>query len=387
MFDHKHYVPIIPWKRGERIALRELLDSDREVIVPLIEISHDFVDKKPDFFETGRFVHSMLSEIASYWGDAPAFIDLHTLARLSSTSVARHIETFFHYSAEAGLKLCPVLKLQPPGSYQEVICKVIQSAQAMCLRLHVKDFEGDAITGRIDQVLSRVKLPPSSVHLLMDLQLINEESINSFALYEKLPHLSAWNTVAVAAGSFPPDLSHLQVGEHLVPRVEWQLWKRIAASRHTSRIPLFGDYAVLHPFVRPNFPGMNISASLRYTTDDYWVIMRGEGLRNEGGAGFDQYPANAELLMQRQEYCGAEFSYGDRYIFERPSKKENPGNPTTWIAAGVNHHITFVARQMAMLYAPSTETRPSDTRAVLDFQQQLLPLKPAEVPATPRRRR
>jgi mannose-6-phosphate isomerase-like protein (cupin superfamily) len=42
---------------------------------------------------------------------------------------------------------------------------------------------------------------------------------------------------------------------------------------------------------------MNISASIRYTTDDYWVIMRGEGLRNKGGAGYDQYPANAELLM------------------------------------------------------------------------------------------
>ena len=115
--------------------------------------------------------------------------------------------------------------------------------------------------------------------------------------------------------------------------------------------------------------------------------MRGEGLRNKGGAGYDQYPANAELLMQRQEYCGAEFSYGDRYIFERPLKRKNPGTPTTWIAAGVNHHLTFVVRQMAMLYAPSTEIRPSDTRALTDFQQQVLPLKPVEVPAVPRRRR
>jgi len=35
MFDHKHYVPIIPWKMGERIALRELFESDRQGIVPL----------------------------------------------------------------------------------------------------------------------------------------------------------------------------------------------------------------------------------------------------------------------------------------------------------------------------------------------------------------
>lgn len=50
MFDHKYYVPIMRWKLGERIALRELLESDRQAIVPLIEISHDFVDKKPEFF-------------------------------------------------------------------------------------------------------------------------------------------------------------------------------------------------------------------------------------------------------------------------------------------------------------------------------------------------
>ncbi len=235
--------------------------------------------------------------------------------------------------------------------------------------------------------MSKVNLSPSSVHLLMDLQLVNERAQTYLVLYERLPHLSAWNTVTITAGSFPPDLSHLQVGEHPVPRVEWQLWKGIAGSRHTSRIPLFGDYTILHPFVRPNFPGMNISASIRYTTDDYWVIMRGEGLRNEGGAGFDQYPANAELLMQRQEYCGAEFSYGDRYIFERPLKRKNPGNPTTWIAAGVNHHLTFVVRQIRMLYVPSTESRPSDTRVAADLQQQLLPLKPAEASAAPRRSR
>lgn len=257
----------------------------------------------------------------------------------------------------------------------------------MCLQVHVKDFEGDAITGKIEAVLSKANLSPSSVHLLMDLQLVNHETSTYLVLYERLPHLRAWNTVTVTGGSFPPDLSHLQVGEHLVPRIEWQLWKVIAGSRRTSRIPLFGDYAILHPFVRSNFPGMNISASIRYTTDDYWVIMRGEGLRNKGGAGYDQYPANAELLIQRQEYCGAEFSYGDRYIFERPLKRKNPGTPTTWIAAGVNHHLTFVTRQMRMLYAPSTEARPSDTRAVSHFQQQLLPLKPTDVAAAHRRRR
>lgn len=95
MLEHKHYVPIIPWKRGERIALRELFESDRQGMVPLIEIPQNFVDKNPSFFETGRFIHRILVEIASYWGDGLAFVDFHALARLSSTNVTRHIETFF----------------------------------------------------------------------------------------------------------------------------------------------------------------------------------------------------------------------------------------------------------------------------------------------------
>jgi hypothetical protein len=221
----------------------------------------------------------------------------------------------------------------------------------------------------------------------MDLQLVNDDRAICLVLYESLPHLSAWNSVTVAAVSFPPDLSHLEVGEHIVPRIEWQLWKSIAGSRRTSRIPLFGDYAILHPFVRPIFAGMNISASIRYTSDDSWVIMRGEGLRNEGGAGFEQYPANAESLMERSEYCGVDFSYGDRYIAERPIHRDKPGNPTTWIAAGVNHHLTFVVRQIRNLYVPSTEIAPSPARAQREFQQQLLPLTPADVRAAPHRRR
>lgn len=34
MFDHKHYVPIIRWKQGERIALRELFPEDKAGWIP-----------------------------------------------------------------------------------------------------------------------------------------------------------------------------------------------------------------------------------------------------------------------------------------------------------------------------------------------------------------
>jgi hypothetical protein len=117
----------------------------------------------------------------------------------------------------------------------------------------------------------------------------------------------------------------------------------------------FGDYTIqngafLEPPSRPN-----ISASIRYTTDENWVIMRGEGLRNKDGPGHDQYPANAELLCGRDEYCGEDFSYGDAYIRERYENPQKTGNPETWLRAGINHHVTFVVRQIARLFALSTD--------------------------------
>jgi hypothetical protein len=141
MVDHKYYVPILKWKRGERIALQELYDVDREGIIPLIEISQKFVEKAPHFFDTGKFIPIMLEEIASCWGDSLAFVDLYPLARLPSANVARHIETFFYYSAEVGLNLCPVVRAQMLDSCGQATYKAAHACQTMCLRLHVKDFE------------------------------------------------------------------------------------------------------------------------------------------------------------------------------------------------------------------------------------------------------
>ena len=95
---------------------------------------------------------------------------------------------------------------------------------------------------------------------------------------------------------------------------------------------------------------MNVSASIRYTTDDHWLVMRGEGLLNEDGDGHAQYPANAQLLMQRPEFRGSDFSFGDNYIYERPKNRDKPGTPRSWVTAGVNHHLTFVVRQIANLF-------------------------------------
>ena len=124
---------------------------------------------------------------------------------------------------------------------------------------------------------------------------------------------------------------------------------RFANSADRPRRPSFGDYTIQHATYREPVQGANPSASSRYTSDTYWVIMRGEGLRTPGSAGHAQYPANAELLCGRKEFRGPQSSTGDAYMW-RIGSREDPrtGSPETWIRAGIQHppHMTFAARQI-----------------------------------------
>lgn len=51
------------------------------------------------------------------------------------------------------------------------------------------------------------------------------------------------------------------------------------------------------------------------------------------------------------EYRGAAFSAGDAYIFDKANHPTPTGNARTWLQAGFNHHMTFVVRQIASLFA------------------------------------
>ena len=123
-------------------------------------------------------------------------------------------------------------------------------------------------------------------------------------------------------------------------------------------MPSYGDYVVAHPKFEEPGPGLNPSASIRYAADGHWVIMRGEGIRNDDGPGLSQYPTNATLLCDRPEFRGGDFSSGDRYIekmAEEIAKNGGgrTGNLKTWLQAGINHHLTLTVQQIASLFDSS----------------------------------
>ncbi|PIT88971.1 MAG: hypothetical protein COU27_02810, partial [Candidatus Levybacteria bacterium CG10_big_fil_rev_8_21_14_0_10_36_7] len=229
-----------------------------------------------------------------------------------------------------------------------------KSKQGVCLRITDSNFKEKTLSNDIENFLRNNKLGAKDVDFLVDFKIIDEKtSIDSLeAKINSIPKITEWRTFIVAGGSFPENLSHLEKhNQHNIPRIDWAIWNELLTK--LKRRPSFADYTIQYPIYLPKTSAFNPSASIRYTLENEWVIVRGEGLRNPKGAGFKQYPAQAQILAnQKNIFKGEDFSTGDAYIAEKAKdiKTKKTGNPKTWLEAGINHHVSLVVDQISSLH-------------------------------------
>ena len=370
MFDHKHYVPILRWKAAEKGALEKLWIEHKGVITPLIE----FIMHQPDRPKKGekeKTPKELLSEsieifreklpdistqVLNYWGQSAIFIDVQLL---DSSVRADSLEKILRLGEKLNLFMIPVINIIPVVGFesdkntrQVAINFSKENKHGLCIRISNSDFKESTLVSDIEKFIEENKLEIGSTDLLIDFKIVNEktdykELVNKI---NTIPHLDKWRTFIVATGAFPKDLSHLEKHkDHHIPRTDLIFWKNFI--KDLKRPPSFSDYTIQHPIYEEPTGNSNPSASIRYALEDNWLIMRGEGLRNPKGAGFKQYPAQAQLLANQETFKGADFSFGDGYIAEKAKdiKTKQTGNPKTWLEAGINHHLTLVANQVANL--------------------------------------
>lgn len=357
MEDYRHYVPVLRWKRGEWLALKYLDEGVRSQITPLVEIPPSRFWPRKD--EQSLDIDGRVSEIAdaileSWGGSAPLLVDLG----LVNTSVLRtsnggHLLSRFSDEArKRGIRVIPVTGLIRDGGYQSAALDMaVQDGEGLCLRLGLDELGHAGLAEEIDSLMGEFGLSHADVDLAVDLGLVQQPAMALRGILSRIPNLGAWRTFTMISGAFPRDLTGFKIGTHELPRADWLTWRNeiVGSAPKQTRPPRFGDYTIQHPIFSEPPLGANVSASIRYTSDEHWIILRGEGLRKQGGTGHRQYIAHSILLRERPEYCGPGFSYGDRYIDEIATMGLKPGSPETWIRAGVNHHVTFVVRQIANL--------------------------------------
>ncbi|MEX1000186.1 MAG: beta family protein [Thermodesulfobacteriota bacterium] len=353
MINHLQYVPILRWKKGEKIALRELYPHQKSHITPLIEfMPNNFVlqNKVIDMKATSeRFAE----EVNDYWGTDSIFLDFENITQMSQSNLAAQIlRKISGCWLKLNLDIIPVTTFHRQQSYQDLVKYLVdQNNIDICLRLNYRSILSSNFRTDLDLLLDYLKITPEKTHLIIDYKIIGNNSDIFSNISTLIPNKASWKSFIFASGAFPENLSGFLPGQHFIKRNDWIYWFENMFIIKSERTPTYCDYTIQYPqYIEPP-KYSNPSASIRYTSHDYWVIMRGEGLNNRSGSGYAQYPANAQLLMSLPEFCGAKFSDGDKYIFDKGSNLNTPktGNPETWIRAGINHHIAFVVDQLSNL--------------------------------------
>jgi len=360
MFDHRHYVPILKGKMGEYTALAELHDAEKEGLTPLIEVPAvpwDYAEEAAARSLT-EHIEPVAERILEHWGSQRrVFVDLLLVSDDPALPDGRHpISHVCERARACGLMLVPVTGPGRSASYQQAVGGAIaQDGRGVCLRLQSEDFDQGGADQVLGDVVDVLGVEPEQVDLVLDMGSIPEGGggIYSMAVRGTLvtvPHLTRWRTITLASAAFPVDLSGFDRDAiSMRGRADWRVWHSLVTNRGSiPRLPAFGDYAIAHPettLIDPRM--MNPSASIRYTTPTDWLIVRGHGVRSREG--YDQFYGLARQLVRHPEYCGADFSWGDGYIYRCAERSEGPGNLTTWRKVGTNHHIAMVVRQIASL--------------------------------------
>jgi hypothetical protein len=272
------------------------------------------------------------------------YLELATLlAREDADDICREIE-YLLMSAKCDAQL--VIRLsdfQRRGGI--AVCTEIFRRNGAGFRITPEDYTKGELGASIP-FFKHLGLTPSEVDLIVDCEVVDaDQPMKGTAALLETKY--TWRSVTYVGGSFPPNLTNLTKNDqHELPRHEWRTFSR--ERQPQDRLVRYGDYTVQHPRQPDPLPRFVPSGSIRYASDTYWVVMRGEKLDNPDGPGHQQYIAQAQLLRERDEYQGADFSAGDAYIDFIANQDERTGNPSKWLQAAINHHVTLAARQNAI---------------------------------------
>jgi len=363
MFGTEHYVPILKGKAGEYGALVDLDAASKDRLTPLIElppVGWDYKNSTPAK-SVDKHLQKVGQNLKKAWAEPrPLFLDSLLPGNTVLSSGGHHLSGVLADARAVGVRIVPVTGIGRDAAYQKAVkAALVKDKLGICLRLRPEHVAGDpqSLGGALESLLSAFGLAPSGVDLLVDLGEIPPNQGVTFAIAAQgiisgLPQLTAWRNVILSGSAFPTSLAGIPRGALLkIERAEWTMWRILASgARSVARTPTFSDYAIQHPEPFEADPRViKPTASLRYTTDAHWLIVKGPDWKKTGSQAFR---TQCKRLMALPEYYGPHHCWGDDYISRCAAGTGSPGNLTTWRRVGTGHHMTVVAGQVAKTYGP-----------------------------------
>lgn len=342
-FGPHHYVPVLKVKRGEKAALLRIATNLRMRITPLLEI----VERKPDKKTLAAHLDTAFEGLAESAGAYPrCFLDVREIEPDGPQAAAE----VFDRAANLGMVFTPVTGL---SRTVDVAAAFSNRTHGLALRLTKLEFEDGGLTDRVEAFLGLHTVRPNDIDLIIDLGAVENMIADGIAalteaFMAEVPHHDRWRTFTVSACAFPLSMGGVDRHSHdLVERADWIAWRDHlhADRRRLARLPTFGDYAIQHPSGVEGFDPriMPISASIRYTTDEHWLLVKGESTRSTPPG--VQFPGLATRLVYghlQSYFAGSAHCDGCASMKAAADGAPKFGSPEAWRKLGTIHHISTV---------------------------------------------
>lgn len=344
------YMPIIKWKQGEQIALRNLSPKQRAGMMPLIELQP--IDAAPDVKSLTLALPDYVAKVSGQISKSIPHSSVCLDASYLSPGYPRQINLLMivvgYLQKHLLHGVVPVIHATDLESIDQLATtpkKLLEQQDKIVLRLRTDQIDSSQVVASVASMAS-VGIAPPRIHLLVDQYSLVGRNVADCVIQVK-PYLdealgAGCASLTLAGGSFPINLVGIQQGVTNLPRVEWLVWESLTADTKYKDV-VFADYAVTNPAPLPDIDPkqMNPSISIRYAAKDFWRIYKGRGFKS-GAKG--EYRNLCQLLVSDDIFPGEKFSYGDSQYYQKASTgNDKNGTPASWRKEATSHHVVLTA--------------------------------------------
>ena len=352
-FGSAHYVPILKLKQGEKEALGATAPAIRERTTPFFEVVQ-LAGKKSLQKHLGTSFKGLAQAVGGF---GRFFLDTREISTAGEEGAAAA------FQAAAAIRTTPFTPVTGISRSADVAAALAHRKNGIAVRLSRDEFESGQIPRSLPRWLSAHGLTPEDVDLIVDLGAVDDMVAAGVvalttAFLADVPDHTRWRTLTVSACAFPMSMGVVDRHSHdFVSRIEWQAWRDALHAARSSllRLPSFSDGAIQHPrgVEGFDFAIMQVSASVRYTLPDRWLLIKGESTRNVLPS--TQFPRLATQLVYGHlaaHFAGAKHCAGCKGMQAAANGAPNFGGAGVWRRLGTIHHITRAVEELVRLPWP-----------------------------------
>ncbi|MDI3548181.1 MAG: hypothetical protein PWR10_1833 [Halanaerobiales bacterium] len=341
------YVPVLKWKKGEKLALKYLSAEHKNMIKPLFEIydqdePEDFIQDLNEYYEDQVYIDTL------YIDEGDRSYILSIFNSMEQTSRNDHPVVYYE-------------------DINNIADELFEKAEKALFRIPVPiDIDGPEIGTILNSIKECCQRNNVNIDLMFDAgEQTGKRDIKYLFLefkdiFSTLNQLDAfYESIIISLTCFPKSLGNIAAGGSLIQeRFEIDFYLKILSlleKDYENIRPeiIFSDYGVAKfteteiDFALMKYPPL---PKTKYTTENSYWILKGQRDRTSK-QWIKNYDDLAKEIVNSDVYCGEDFSYGDLKIKQKAYglEGEGPGNHGDWVTICTNHHIAVVLEQLSKI--------------------------------------